>query len=231
MKISIFIGLLFFSNQLLANENQYPMEDLLTACAPDVHPQTMGAIVSHESRGNYLIIGDNGDWDIPKKDRVHKTYYPSSIDEAVQISNTLIADGHVIDIGLGQLNNRNLARLNMSLYDAFEPCKNLSGASKVLVDFYQSAQRKYGPGREALYAAISAYNTGNFTNGLKNGYVSKVVTAGSYVVPKLNVGTEKQRNRSVQVSRAVYKTAKNPKNKFNLNDVKNAPSSVIGWEN
>lgn len=232
MKNLLYIGLLAFYQVATANENPYPMESLLMSCAPDVHPQTMGAIVSHESRGNYLIIGDNGNWKLQRKDRVHRTFYPSSIDEAVDISNKLIAQGHVIDIGLGQLNNRNLSRLNMTLKDAFEPCKNLWGASRILVEFYQNAQKKYGPGREALYAAISAYNTGSFVNGFKNGYVEKVVSAGVYVVPKLNAGSEKQRKSAMQVSRKKVAKATNPtKNKFTLAEVNNAPGYVSNWQN
>ena len=221
---------MLFSSSALANE--YSMEQLLMTCAPDVHPQTMGAIVSHESRGNYLIIGDNGNWNLQKKERVHRTFYPSSVVEAVDISNKLIAQGHVIDIGLGQLNNRNLSRLNMTLYDAFEPCRNLYGASRVLVEFYLTAQKKYGPGRNALYAAISAYNTGNFINGFKNGYVAKVVTAGVYVVPRLNAGSEKQRMSVVQVSRKKLKNSSTlSQKKYTLAEVNNAPGYVTNWQN
>lgn len=232
MKYFLLIGLIFSTQVTLANENPYSMQTLLMTCAPDVHPQTMGAIVSHESRGNFLIIGDNGNWKLDKKDRVHRTFYPSSVEEAVDISNKLISQGHVIDIGLGQLNNRNLARLNMSLQDAFEPCKNLFGASRVLVEFYQIAQRKYGPGREALYAAISAYNTGSFVNGFKNGYVEKVVSAGVYVVPKLNAGSDKQRKSAMQVSRKkTAKSSSQTKNKITLAEVNNAPGYVTNWKN
>lgn len=226
MKKLIFISLMVLSHQVFANE----MENLLLTCAPDVHPQTMGAIVSHESRGNFLIIGDNGDWGKPKKERIYRTFYPASVDEAVQTASSLIHAGHVIDIGLGQLNNRNLARLNMTLYDAFEPCKNLWGASRVLVEFYLNAAKRYGPGREALYAAISAYNTGSFINGFKNGYVQKVVTAGVYVVPRLNMGTPKQRMKSVHASRSTT-GSKTSITQFDLAQVKNAPGYVSGWEN
>lgn len=162
-----------------------------------------------------------------KKDRVHRTFYPSSINEAVSIAETLIKAGHVVDIGLGQLNNRNLKRLNLSLEESFEPCKNLWGASRVLVEFYQNASKKYGPGQTALYAAISAYNTGSFLNGFKNGYVEKVVTAGQHVVPSLNMGTPAQRKVSVVSAKKKLSAVKVSKTEFA--SAASAPGYVRGW--
>ncbi len=44
-------------------------------------------------------------------------------------------------------------------------------------DFYARAVKRYGYGQRALLAAVSAYNTGNFQAGFKNGYVARVVAA------------------------------------------------------
>lgn len=206
------------------------MNALLMACAPDVHPDTMGAIVNHESRGNFLVIGDNGNWKLPAKDRVHRTFYPSTPDQAVATAEQLINAGHVIDIGLGQLNNRNLTRLNLTLREAFEPCKNIWGASRVLVEFYQNASRKYGAGQQALYAAISAYNTGSYIRGFQNGYVQKVVSAGQRKVPSLNMGTPSQRKIAAVSSKRKTAIVSKSQN-IEVASATNSPGYVRGWEN
>jgi type IV secretion system protein VirB1 len=45
---------------------------------------------------------------------------------------------------------------------------------RVLAEAYEQASRRQGPGQGALMEALSVYNTGNPTNGLRNGYVGSV---------------------------------------------------------
>lgn len=56
-----------------------------------------------------------------------------------------------------------------------DPCLNLNIAANILQKNYNVAKQKSGSTKEALYKAISAYNTGNFQTGFSNGYVKKVV--------------------------------------------------------
>lgn len=140
---------------------------LAQECAPWVAPQTMAAIVRTESSFNPLSIGVNGGARLVRQP-VDKT-------EAVVTAKWLINKGYNIDLGLGQINSSNLLKFGLSLDDAFDPCKNLATAAKILHGNYQAAKNKVQGEQEALHAALSAYNTGSFSKGFLNGYVQKVI--------------------------------------------------------
>jgi len=145
----------------------------LLACAinaaqgTDVHPNTMEKIIAGESSANELAININH-WP-------GRQPHPETVEEAIAIATRLIAEGRSIDMGLTQINNRNLASLRYSVADAFDPCKNIAGGGTILTSFYGAAVERYGAGRPALIAAISAYNTGSFWRGVENGYVSRIM--------------------------------------------------------
>ncbi len=140
---------------------------LATECAPWVAPQTMAAIVRTESQFKPLAININGGAKLERQ--------PQSKEEAVATAKWLIANNYNIDMGLGQVNSVNLAKTNLSIEDAFDSCKNLAAAATILQWNYVSASKHMPNEQTALQAAISAYNTGSFTKGFKNGYVQRVV--------------------------------------------------------
>ncbi|MGJ0489462.1 lytic transglycosylase domain-containing protein [Methylobacter sp.] len=140
---------------------------LIKECAPMVAPQTMAAIVKTESQFQPWAIGINGN--------VKLTRQPNNKAEAVATAQSLIAQGYNIDMGLGQINSANLDRTGLSIESVFEPCTNLAVSAAILQANYQSATKKLQGEQSALHAALSAYNTGSFTKGFKNGYVQKVV--------------------------------------------------------
>lgn len=140
---------------------------LVTECAPWVAPQTMAAIVKTESQFNPLAININGKAKLERQ--------PSTKEEAVVTAKWLITNHYNIDMGLGQVNSVNLTKTNLSVDDAFDPCKNLAAAATILQWNYESASKSIPDEQAALHAAISAYNTGSFTKGFSNGYVQKVV--------------------------------------------------------
>ena len=142
-------------------------------CAPGVAPQTLAAIVRTESQFQPLAIGINGGAKLQRQ--------PSTKDEAVITAKWLIANNYNIDMGLGQVNSANLGKTGLSVEDAFDPCKNLAAAAMILTWNYQSASKKISDQQAALHAAISAYNTGSFTRGFKNGYVQKVLNNSNMV--------------------------------------------------
>ena len=135
-------------------------------CAPSVHPATMAAIARVESGLNPLAIGING--------RVRITRQPSTSSEAVDTAKQLLRMNLSIDLGLAQINSANLARLGLSIEQAFEPCANLRAAETVLRGCYDSAARRLGSGQPALQVALSCYNTGGSVRGLANGYVQGI---------------------------------------------------------
>jgi hypothetical protein len=79
-------------------------------------------------------------------------------------------------MGLMQINSRNLGALNITVADAFDPCRNLWAGARILTSNYLQAAKTEGLGGKALLEAISAYNTGNFRAGFSNGYVRRVVS-------------------------------------------------------
>jgi len=151
---------------------------LALTCAPDIHPVTLHAVVKHESRAQQYAIGVN------RKGHPLKRQ-PRSLEEATAAAQTLIDQGIDFDAGLGQINVRNWAWLKLDSTTVFDPCKNLAAAQTVLADCYARALPSHKDPQQALRAALSCYNTGNFSRGLTNGYVGKVLTQAGIKVPAL----------------------------------------------
>jgi type IV secretion system protein VirB1 len=146
---------------------------LAEACAPTVAPETLLSVVHVESRFDPLAIGVNG------KPRVAVS--AATPREAAAKASALIAAGRSVDLGLAQINSKNLGWLDLSVADAFDPCRNLAAASKVLQAGYESGAEA----QPALRRALSRYNTGDARRGFANGYVAKVERAAAQVVPAI----------------------------------------------
>lgn len=142
------------------------MLSLALACAPMVHPETALRLVKHESGNNPFAIGINGPYRLSPQ--------PKSREQAVATAKMLVAAGLSIDMGLGQINSRNLSWLGLTVETVFDPCLNLRAMQAVLLHGYQKASKTYGPGQQALVAALSSYNTGHPERGVRNGYVASV---------------------------------------------------------
>jgi type IV secretion system protein VirB1 len=153
---------------------------LAQQCAPSVAPETLVSLVHTESRFDPLAIGVNA----------RGVANPHSIDKAsaVAAARALISQGYNIDLGLGQINSTNLRRLNLSIEDAFDPCRNLAAAARVLVGNYLNVSRSGGTTEAAIATALSMYNTGNRSRGFGNGYVARVYASSGMVVPALRGG-------------------------------------------
>lgn len=151
---------------------------LAMQCAPAIAPSTMLSIISVESRFDPLAIGVNG------SPRLSVT--ASSPGEAVTKASALIAAGRSIDLGLAQINSGNLAWLGLSVEDAFDPCKNLTAAARVLQDGYRRSDIATVGEQAALLTALSYYNTGHPRRGFANGYVQRVTTAAAQFTPMIS---------------------------------------------
>lgn len=125
---------------------------LAATCAPGVAPETIAAVARAESGFDTLAINVNG----PGGGRVRAI----STAEAVARVRTLIAAGRSVDLGLMQVNSRNLDWLDLSVEDAFDPCRSVAAGARVLT-------------------AFSGYNTGSPSRGFANGYVARVRAAGA----------------------------------------------------
>ena len=150
---------------------------LAAHCAPAVAPETLLSVVQVESRFEPLAIGVNG------APRV--VVEPTSIDDAVVKAAALIKVGRNIDLGLAQINSKNLSWLGLSLAEAFEPCTHLRAAARILQDGYGRSDAARVGEQAALKTALSYYNTGHPDRGFSNGYVAKVATAADRIVPAI----------------------------------------------
>ena len=150
---------------------------LAAQCAPAIAPQTLLSVVHVESRFNPLAIGVNG------APRI--SVAPVSVDEAVARAATLIAAGRSVDLGLAQINSKNLSWLGLSLREVFEPCTNLRAAARILQDGYVRSDALRVGEQAALKTALSYYNTGHPVRGISNGYVGKVTAAAERIVPAI----------------------------------------------
>ncbi len=142
---------------------------LSQSCAPSVAPQTLAAIAHVESRFQPLAIGVNRGPPLPRR--------PRSPEEAAATARRLLASGTNLDLGLAQINSDNLGWLGLSVEEAFDPCRNLQAAATVLTAGYRPAGGGREPRQAALRTALSRYNTGHPTRGLRNGYVARVEAA------------------------------------------------------
>ena len=149
---------------------------LIARCAPTVHPETMAAVISAESRGNQFAIADAGPVALPWSQRKHlvRSHYPESLEAAVATASELVRKGHTVSLGLSQINDRNLSRYGVSIRDVFDPCVNVSVGGRILTDFYTRAVVKFGQNAAALQAALSGYNSGDWVRGARDGYVGLV---------------------------------------------------------
>ncbi|WP_226341908.1 lytic transglycosylase domain-containing protein [Sphingomonas sp. NIC1] len=110
---------------------------LAAQCAPDVAPATIAAIVQTESRGFELAIGVNG--------LARQPAPATSVAQAVQTARSYVDKGYSVDLGLGQINSRNMKALGMTWDNVFDPCTNIAAAGAVLSGNYRSVRAGLHP--------------------------------------------------------------------------------------
>lgn len=147
----------------------------LLACALNVAPATLDAVIRAESGGNPLALHVNRLAAQPPA--------ANSIQEAAATARRFIAAGYTVDLGIMQVNSRNLPAIGYTIEDALAPCANIRGGAAILAADYAEAVQHFGEGQPALLAALSAYNTGSFSEGFRNGYVSRVAGIPSLPLP------------------------------------------------
>ena len=171
----------------------------LLACAVNVAPATLEAVIRVESGGDPLALNVNR--------LAGPQPHPATLPDAVRLAEHYIHRGYSVDLGLMQVNSRNLAALGYSIAQVLDPCTNIQGGARILTADYAEAVRSRGEGQAALQAALSAYNTGSFFQGFENGYVAKYY--GPNGVPALAGGV----GRTI-VTAAASKRAAPPPNPY-----------------
>jgi type IV secretion system protein VirB1 len=144
----------------------------LLACAANIAPTTLEAVIQVESRGDPLLVYVNGLGAAQPR-------HAADAKEAAALARAYIAQGYSVDLGLMQVNSRNLAALGYTVAQLLDdPCTNIRAGGTVLTAGYAAAVRTHGDGQSALQAALSAYNTGDFHRGFANGYVARYYGPG-----------------------------------------------------
>ena len=143
-------------------------------CAGGIATEALVPQLRVESQFNELAIGINHG---PK-------VQAATLDEATAIATRYIRAGYSVDLGLAQINSHNLARLNITVAQAFDACTSLRAAETVLTQNYALASQSFS-GLEAISRTWSYYNTGSPTRGLNNGYVVKVWAAANDLLPQI----------------------------------------------
>lgn len=163
------------------------MIDMIMQCAPEVHHMTMSAIIKQESGGNPYALNDNTN---------KKSYKPKTFNEALQIAKRLIATGASVDIGLAQINSKNLPGLRLSVEDVLDPCKNIMASQTILKEGWA---RSGGD----LKRTLSAYNTGKTNSKIGAAYAERVLSKIGGQEVKIQVPKQKGVTNDVIYATAV----------------------------
>ena len=133
---------------------------------PTVPTAIVRMIVQEESSKNPYAVNVN------KDGKSFISFIPKTKDEAITIAQSYINAGFNVDVGYMQLNSDNFKQLNTTLENALEPCKNIYLSSTIFYNFYKDTSKK-DSSITRVQKSLSAYNTGSYELGFKNGYVAK----------------------------------------------------------
>jgi type IV secretion system protein VirB1 len=146
------------------------MLELLLMCAPAVAPITMAAVIKQESGGKPWVIYNN----TTKKSA---TFDSKVI--AVAAATAAIDHGDSVDMGLAQINSRNLPSLGLSVDQVFDPCTNIAAGAAILAAGFQRTG--------SLNGALSTYNTGRPDSKIGADYAQKVYGQAGVKTPDVKV--------------------------------------------
>jgi type IV secretion system protein VirB1 len=123
---------------------------LIASCAPPIAERDLVTFARNESGGDTFAIHDNKSGEV---------YHVQDAAKTIAIARELLAKPDAsIDLGLMQINSRNLSWLGLTIEDAFDGCSSVRAASQLLTH-------------------VSEYNTGSPTRGFKNRYVAKFIAS------------------------------------------------------
>jgi type IV secretion system protein VirB1 len=148
-------------------------------CAPGVPTDTMLAIARTESALNANALSINHPnaeaWRAGySRGQLALTRQPKDQTEAIHWIRWFAAHGYTVSVGLMQVNVETARHYGVRADELLEPCTNLRVGARILIVAYSTVARDLGDGLAALDAALSLYNTGNPTAGVRNGYVADV---------------------------------------------------------
>jgi len=140
-------------------------------CAPAVDPVTMAAVVKQESGGQPWVVNNN---------TTKKSIAFASKPVAVAAAMAAVGRGESVDMGLAQINSKNLPELGLTVEQVFDPCTNIAAGARILAAGY----RRTG----SLGGALSMYNTGRSDSKIGATYAQKVFGKAGVKVPTIPGG-------------------------------------------
>jgi soluble lytic murein transglycosylase-like protein len=99
---------------------------------------------------------------------------PHDLNEAKSWLRWFSQHHYTVSIGLMQVNAEMAPQLHVRSEQLLDPCANLRLGAAILISAYTQLAKELGEGYSALDAALSFYNTGDPSAGLRNGYVANV---------------------------------------------------------
>jgi len=154
--------------------------ELVARCAPSAAPDTLQAVALTESALHPFALSLNYPATVATYNGLHNqevylSRQPETLDEAIHWTRWLHSHGYTVSIGLMQINSENAARYGVTVRRLFDPCTNVAIGARMLGEIYSTTQHSTKPDVNSLMSTFSAYNSGSFTTGLKNGYAATVM--------------------------------------------------------
>jgi len=100
-------------------------------CAPAVDPVTMAAVVKQESGGQPWVLNNN---------TTRKSVTFESKAAAVAAAVAAVGRSESVDMGLVQINSKNLPVLGLSVEQVFDPCTNIAAGATILAAGYEPSR-------------------------------------------------------------------------------------------
>jgi type IV secretion system protein VirB1 len=143
-----------------------------------VQVEMLAGVVSLESKFRPFAIRINSGSPLPAQ--------PTGKAEAIELATSLIADHQDIHIGLGGIGVEELRKLNLSVSDAFDPCRNLKATAILLDGYYRLALRVGAdPARAENVMLQSYYGRDDPSVGAMVKYDGQVRREAKRLSPKL----------------------------------------------
>lgn len=168
---------------------------LALQCASTIHPDTVKDVARVESGFNPFAIAEI----IPKEkrnpgDKSVVSYFPSTLESAIDIVNKIELRHHRYSIGLMQITSTNFSKYGMNAEKLFDPCNSLFVFEKIITDCYLRGG--------TVKKALSCYYSGDFNTGQKpekdfsqTSYVQRIgynPPGSGYVVPSTKEDQQQQ---------------------------------------
>jgi Transglycosylase SLT domain len=171
--------------------NRLPMatfNELAARCAPSAAVDTLQAVALTESALHPFALSLNYPATVAAYNGLHNqevylSRQPETLAQAIHWTRWFHSHGYTVSIGLMQINSENAARYGVTVRQLFDPCTNVAIGARMLGEIYSTTQHSTKPDTNSLMFTFSAYNSGSYTTGLKNGYAATVMSKAHLRTP------------------------------------------------